>query len=152
MKIKIILIFLLINLHVISPCNSAELSFESVLKNYQQYITNIYTCGEWDYENKKGFYRIIYIEYLNGCSWLYIQWMKDLGSGPALGTTQAFFTLPIYTNDHHENTFNKPVALCTTDGIKLIYLAENGHNDKTYEVEIEIFNEFGKFAYNEKEK
>ena len=125
----------------------AEWSGEEILKNHSSHISNIYTCGHWQNDKVSGFYRIIQIDFLYGCSWLYIQWMKDYKYDD---TTKALHTLSIYTNDHRENTFDAPICKETTTGIKLFYKASNGHNNKKSNVEIDIFNEFGKYKLKKK--
>ncbi len=139
MKKLLILASILINF--CSPASSAGLSFELVMSNYHDYITDIYTCGRWEYGEKEGYYRVIHVDFLYGCSWLYIQWMKGLCCD---GTTQVLNTLSLYNNDHHENTFDRPVCTESTEGIILRYTAKNGHDNKKRSIELSVFHQFGK--------
>ena len=141
--------FIFILLFTQSFVHSAEWSGEYILKHHQAHISNIYTCGSWKNNELSGFYRIIQYDFLFGCSWLYIQWMKDYKYDD---TTKALHTLSIYTNDHHENTFEVPKYKATPTGIKLFYEAINGHNNKKYNIEIDVFNEFGKHKLIKNEK
>ncbi len=141
-KVSLAIIGFLVLSFSTKDCFCAEFSFNELMKYNNDYISNIYTCGEWEFGDKKGYYRIIYVNFLYGCSWLYIQWMKDFCCD---GTTKSFFTLPVYTNDHHENTFDIPQCISTQDGIKVMYSAENGHDQKLYNVSINVFQDIGKY-------
>ncbi|MBN1907082.1 MAG: hypothetical protein JW927_18530 [Deltaproteobacteria bacterium] len=145
---KIITITIFLLFIITNNASSAMFSFERLMQSHSAHITSIQSLGHWDYKIEKGFYRVIYVEFLYGCSWLYIQWMQDYSNE---GYTKAIKTLTIYDNDHHENTFEQPKIIENKNGLLISYIAENGHEieNNKYKVEIQIFNEPGKYKIKE---
>lgn len=139
---KLIILYFIILCAVNSNAYSAMFSYETLMNQHSDHITNIQTIGNWKYTNQKGFFRIIYVEYLYGCSWLYIQWMKEF-SGE--GFTEIIKNISIYDNDHHDNTFDKPRIIENEKGILIEYNADSGHDQKKYRIEIQVFNEPGQY-------
>jgi hypothetical protein len=143
MKRMLLLVHLLIYSSISSNAVAAEFSYLRLLKDHSESITNIFPCGTWKDKNKNGYYRIIYSEFLYGCSWLYIQWMH---MNPNLGYAEIDYTVEIYNNDHHENIFSLPVCQETSNGILLSYKEDNGHDGHSYDVIVNIMNEVGKYS------
>jgi hypothetical protein len=148
LKIPIIVIFIFL-LPLYGNC--AQIHFDKEIENIPASVTDIYSCGFWEFEGDSGYYRIIYFEFFRGCSLLFVQWM--LGYDVGGGSTKVMHTLSIKefnTNDHIELTFDKPICKPTANGIDLEINTESGHDNKKHKVKIKIFHKYGNYSFDDK--
>lgn len=142
MVMKLKKIGILIILLITIQSFSAQWDYEHIVTNNFDKVTDVFTCGRWEDEEKSGVYRVIYTEFLYGCSWLYIQWIQINSIG---SQDKVIHTLSIYDNDHHENLFEKPNFKENESGITLNYQASNGHSGTKTDIELNVFHEIGKY-------
>ncbi len=149
MKYKFTAFIILLVIMFSSQSIAAEFTYERLIKYNFPHISNIFTCGQWESEDEKGYYRIVHVEFLYSCSWLYIQQIRDFDKD---GIIKVLHTAPVYTNDHHENTFDVPECISTNNGIKLKYVADSFHDEKKYEISIDVLQSIGEFKINKRQK
>jgi hypothetical protein len=149
MKVRIITIVLFILLLPLYG-NCAQIHFDKEIENIPANVTDIYSCGYWEYGGNSGYYRIIYLEFFRGCSLVFVQWMlRDDAGG---GSTKVKHTLSIKefnADDHIELIFDKPICKPTPNGIDIEVDAESGHDLKKRRIKIQIFHKYGKYSFNE---
>lgn len=76
---------------------------------------------------------MIYVEFFNGNSLLYIQWMQDFTpSDPSRHVLHTVSIDEFNANDHIELTFGKPKCLETENGIRFNIRAESEHDGKPH--------------------
>ena len=147
MKQKIISIIIFIITCFQTPAFCAQILFNEQIDKISPYISNIKTCGSWNYDGKRGYYRVIHVGFFNGCSLLYIQWVKE-GEHP-----KVVYTLSIdefNADDHIEFLFDSPICKAISKGINIELNAVSGHDDIKRKIKIKVFHKFGTYNFKER--
>ena len=87
------------------------------------------------------------LDFFQGCSLLYIQWVKG-GEHPKI-----VYTLSIdefNADDHIELLFDAPVCKATSKGIDLELNADSGHDGLKHKIKIKVFHKFGKYSVDDR--
>lgn len=138
---KVSVLFFMAAIFVSDLLYAAQFTFENLMTYHRNDITRIESLGRWEYEGDAGFYRVIYVDYLLGCSWLYVQWMQV---DPMNGSKSPVALFSVYLDDHHENLFEYPEIVENEKGLLLRYYPVSGHEDNVkHEVVLHISNKPG---------
>lgn len=144
-------------LFIVGSCSVAYAGIQSSLLGTVQKlpveIRTVTTCGEWEYEGKSGYYRLVIGDVYHGAGTeVYVQWViaPTQDKSQEVLTTLAF---PELNDDHAQYYFE--TAECLKVGrnqhIKLKGSYEHDEVDREHEITIRLIN-VGRYELRERVK